>query len=116
MKNGISTGQVMTYTAPTGGVVSGTPVLIGALLVVPVASAAQTEKFAGETLGVIEFTKVSAQAWTEGQVIFWDNTNKRFTSASATGLFPVGVAAEAAANPSALGKVRLDGVAVTAVA
>lgn len=116
MKNGISHGKVMTYTAPTGGVISGTPVLIGALLVVPVTTNAQTEKFAGETEGVISFTKVSAQAWTEGQKIYWDNTNKRFTNASASGLFPVGVAAEAAANPSAVGKVRLDGVSLTAVA
>lgn len=116
MKNGIHTGQVMTYTAPSGGVVSGVPVLIGALLVVPVTTNAEGEKFAGETMGVISHTKVSAQAWTEGQKIFWDNSNKRFTNASATGLFPCGVAAEAAANPTAVGKVRLDGVAVTAVA
>lgn len=116
MKNGIHTGKVMTYTAPSGGVTSGTPVLIGALLVVPVTSNLEGEKFAGETEGVISFTKVSAQAWTEGQVIYWDNTNKRFTSASASGLFPIGVAAEAAANPTAIGKVRLNGVSVTAVA
>lgn len=118
MKNGIHTGKVMTYTAPTGGVVSGTPVLIGALLVVPVATVAQTEKFAGETEGVIQFTKVGSQAWTEGQVIYWDNTNKRFTSASASGLFPCGVAAEAvgAGAGLTLGKVRLNGVSLTAVA
>ncbi len=115
MKNGISHGKVMTYTAPAGGVVSGTPVLIGALLVVPVTTNPAGEKFAGETEGVISFTKVNAQAWTEGQLIFWDNTNKRFTNVSASGLFAVGVAAEAAANPSAVGKVRLDGVALTAV-
>lgn len=118
MKNGIHTGQVMTFTAPSGGVVSGSPVLIGALLVVPVTSNAVGEKFAGETQGVISFTKVGSQAWTEGQVIYWDNTNKRFTNASATGLFPCGVAAEAVSNAAGntIGKVRLDGVSLTAVA
>ena len=118
MKNGISTGKVMTFTAPTGGVVSGVPVLIGALLVVPVATVAQTEKFAGETEGVISHTKVGSQAWTEGQVIYWDNTNKRFTNASATGLFACGVAAEAVSNAAGntIGKVRLNGVSLVAVA
>lgn len=115
MKNYVKDGKNMTYTAPAGGVVSGVPVLIGALLVVPVASAAEGEQFAGEVNGVFQHTKVSAQAWTEGQKIFWDNTNKRFTNASASGLFPCGVAGAAAANPSATGQVRLDGIALTAV-
>lgn len=118
MRNGIQDGKAMTFTAPSGGVVSGTPVLIGALLVVPVTTNAEGERFAGETEGVIQHTKVGSQAWTEGQKIFWDNTNKRFTNASATGLFPCGVAAEAVSNAAGntLGKVRLDGVTLTAVA
>lgn len=118
MKNFVKPGKNMTFTAPSGGVVSGVPVLIGALLVFPVASAAAGQKFAGEAEGVFEVTKVGSQAWTEGQVIFWNNTDKVFTSASATGRFAVGVAAEAVGSGAGatLGKVRLDGKALTAVA
>lgn len=116
MKNYVKDGKNMTFTAPSGGVVSGAPVLIGVLLVVPLTTALEGEQFAGEVNGVIQGTKVSAQAWTEGQLIFWDNTNKRFTTASATGLYACGVAGAAAANPSATGTVRLDGIALTAVA
>lgn len=117
MKNGISTGKVMTFTAPSGGVVSGTPVLIGALLVVPVATVAETVKFAGETEGVISFTKPGSQAWTEGAIIYWDNSAKKFTTTAASN-FRCGVAAEAVGAGAGLttGKVRLDGISVVVTA
>jgi predicted RecA/RadA family phage recombinase len=57
-----------------------------------------------------DLAKVSAQAWTEGAKIYWDDTAKNFTTTSG-GNTLAGVAAAAAANPSATGKVRLDGVA-----
>lgn len=116
MKNAVQKGDSLKLTAPTGGVTSGVPVLIGALLVVPVASADQGEIFAGQTCGVFDCAKVSAQAWTEGATVYWDDTNSRFTTAAATGLFKAGVAAQAAANPTATGAVRFDGIGLTAEA
>jgi predicted RecA/RadA family phage recombinase len=117
VKNYIKDGKNMTFTAPSGGVTAGVPVKIGALLVIPVASALQGELFAGETQGVFSVTKVGSQAWTEGVAVFWDNGNNRFTTTSATGLFLAGVAAEAVGDAAGAttGKVRLDGVALVAV-
>jgi predicted RecA/RadA family phage recombinase len=68
-----------------------------------------TAKFIGQRVGVVEHDKLSAQAWTEGQQVNWDDTNKRFTTVT-TGNFRAGVAARAAANPSAKGFVILSGV------
>lgn len=58
--------------------------------------------------GLIEYTKVSAQAWTGGQKIYWDDTAKKFTNVYALGCILAGYANEAAANPSSTGFVVLD--------
>jgi predicted RecA/RadA family phage recombinase len=108
MKNYVQPGEVLEFTAPSGGVVSGTGVKIGDGFVVATVTAAVGEKFNGLRQGVVDHAKVSAQAWTEGQQINWDNTAKLMTTVT-TGNFRVGYAAAAAANPSATGKVVLHG-------
>ena len=109
MKTYVQPGEVMTFTAPAGGVVSGTGVKIGDLLVIAQMTANAGEQFTGLAEGVVEHAKLSAQAWNEGDQVNWDNTNKRFTTVT-TGNFKAGVAAAAAANPSSTGIVRLSGV------
>lgn len=110
MQNYSQPGDVVTFTAPSGGVVSGTPVQIGQVLAIPTVSAAQTLPFAALIRGVIVGSKVSAQVWTEGAVIYWDNSAKLFTTV-ATSNISVGHAAAAAANPTATGSVNLHGIA-----
>lgn len=110
MENYVAPGEVLELTAPTGGVVSGTAYKIGSLVVVATVTAAQTVKFSAIVKGVVSHAKVSAQAWTEGVKLYWDDTAKNFTT-TAGGNTLVGVAAAAAANPSATGWIRLDGVA-----
>lgn len=109
MKTFVQPGDVLTFTAPAGGVTAGIGVKIGDILVIPTTTAAVGERFAGVRSGVVEHTKLSAQAWTEGQQVNWDDTNKRFTTVT-TGNFRAGVAYEVAVNPSATGKVVLSGV------
>jgi predicted RecA/RadA family phage recombinase len=109
MKTYIQPGEVLTFTAPAGGVVSGVGVKIGDILVIATVTAAATEQFTGIRVGVVEHAKLSAQAWTEGQQVNWDDTNKRFTTVT-TGNFRAGVAYKVAANPSATGQVVLSGV------
>jgi predicted RecA/RadA family phage recombinase len=109
MKTYVEVGEALEFTAPAGGVVSGTGVKIGDLLVIATVTAAVGEKFVGLRLGVVEHAKLSAQAWTEGQQVNWDNTNLRFTTVT-TGNFKAGVAGAAPAHPTATGKVVLAGV------
>lgn len=112
MDNFLQPGDSVEFTAPSGGVTAGTPVLIGQLLVVPATTASQTNKFVGKTTGVFSVTKVGSQAWTEGAIVYWDAANDRFTTV-ATGNFRAGVAVEAVASGAndTTGKVRFDGVA-----
>lgn len=109
MKNFSQKGETMDMTAPAGGVTSGFPVLIGGLLVVPVASADAGDTFAGLTCGVIESAKPAAQAWTQGDVVYWDVSEAEFTK-TASGNFKVGCAANDVAADVEVGMVRLDGV------
>lgn len=111
----IQQGSIIDLTAPAGGFVSGTPVRIGAFYGVPQCTVAVGIKGAVKLDGVFELPKVSAQAWTEGQVIYSPAAGGLLTNVSASGLYAVGVATEPAANPSAVGRVRLDGAAVVAV-
>lgn len=110
MKNFVESGRILTLTAPNGGVVSGQAYKIGSLVVVATVTAAQGEPFAAITEGVVEHAKTSAQAWSEGEKIYFDTSPPEFTTASG-GNTLCGVAAAAAANPSATGLIRLDGVA-----
>lgn len=106
-------GEVTTFTAPSGGVVSGTPVLIGSLLVVPLFSAAEDAEFEGKAVGEWTLPKTSAQAWTEGQKIYWNVGTDLADSDGTTGPL-IGVAVAVAANPSGTGVVRLNGAAPAA--
>lgn len=105
--NYVQEGDVINLTAPVGGVVTGTGYLIGTLFVVALVTAAAGESFAASVEGVFILPKTSAQAWTEGQKVFWDNTNHRADSDATVGQL-IGVAVAVAANPTATGAVRLN--------
>lgn len=109
MKNYVQPGVTVTVTAPED-VTSGRGLLVGALFGIAATTAASGAEVEIVTEGVFTHAKTSAQAWTQGAKVYWDNTNKVFTTA-ASGNTLVGVAAAAAANPSATGTVRLGLVA-----
>ncbi len=115
MENFVQEGEILTLTAPSGGVVSGTPVSIGSLVVVPTITVAQTLPFTGLAKGVIKGVKVTGggTAWTEGLKIYWDASAGKFTKTviSDPGDALVGVATAAAGDSDAVGYIRLDGVA-----
>lgn len=107
MKNFIQPGEVVEFAAPYARE-SGEGALIGAIFGVAVTKLANAERGNFRIRGVVNLKKTSAQAWTEGALIYWDNTNKECTTTS-TGNTRIGVAAAAAANPSSTGDVLLNG-------
>jgi predicted RecA/RadA family phage recombinase len=111
--NGIQKGDVLTLIAPAGGVVSGVPVVIGSLFVVPAVTAVETAPFSGDVVGVFELPKLSTAVLAAGTKVSWDATNKRCV-VPGTGMIPIGAATEAAGNGTATAKVRLDGVSTAA--
>lgn len=82
MKNFVESGEVLELTAPSGGVVSGTAYLIGALVVVATVTAAEAAKFIAEVVGVVELPKVADEGWTENLKVYWDNSAKKVTLVS----------------------------------
>lgn len=108
MKNYIQGGATLTVLA-SAAVTSGAGLLVGTIFGVANGDAANGASVNLVREGVFDVAKVSAQAWTQGQKIYWDNTAKLFTSV-ATSNIVVGAAVEVAANPSAIGIVLLDGV------
>ena len=107
MQNFIKPGDTLTFTAPAGGVVSGTPYLIGSILVVAATSAAAGAQFEGMDEGVFTLPKATG-AWTEGAILYWDNTAKNVTTVS-TSNTKIGYAAAAQASGDTTGAVYLPG-------
>ena len=107
MKNYVQKGDALDFVAPSGGVVSGTAVLIGVTLVIPVTSAAEGETFAGAVEGVFELPAATSQAWaTPGLKIYWDGTNDLLTT-TASGNSLVGITAAPKGSAAAVGNVKL---------
>jgi predicted RecA/RadA family phage recombinase len=109
-KNFIQPGNTVTVTNEdvTGAVdiASGEGFLVGSLFGVAQGDIAVGADGEIDVRGVWRVAKVSAQAWTQGAKIYWDNAARLFTTTS-SGNKLVGVAAAAAANPSGTGDVLL---------
>lgn len=108
MKNYIQEGKILTLTAPYARS-SGEGAKVGNIFGVAVADVANGA--AGEFLteGVCELKKVGSQAWSVGDLIYWDDTNKELTKTSTSNLL-VGVAVEAVGSGAGetLGKAKLQ--------
>lgn len=108
MKNYIQPGKTVTVLAPYV-LASGAGALVGTLFGVASNAAANGAEVEIVTEGVFELPKLSAQAWTVGALIYWDDTNKWCTTVVGSNV-AIGKALAVAANPSATGVVRLSGV------
>lgn len=109
MNNFRQLGDVLTLTAPDD-ISSGRGALVGSIFGVATADVASGEAGEFKTTGVFVLAKTSAQTWTEGVKVYWDDTNGRCDTDSTVGQL-IGVATAAAANPSSTGYVRLNGSA-----
>lgn len=107
-------GDSISVTTPTGGMVSGQLYKIGSLIGVAALTSLEGAPNELKTTGVFELSKTSAQAWAVGDDVFMDTSTRVLTKASAAGLVLVGMATQVAANPSATGYVRLNGVSAPA--
>ena len=107
MKNYIRPGDTLTVTAPYD-VASGAGVLVGKLFGIASTTAKSGEPVEIRRKGVFEHAKTSAQAWTQGADIYWDDTAKVFTTTTTSNTL-VAKAAEVAANPTGTGIVVLNG-------
>lgn len=63
--------------------------------------------------GVFDLPKTSAQAWTQGALLYWDNTNKGLHHHCQQSQADRHGGTSRAANPSSTGTVRLNGTFIT---
>jgi predicted RecA/RadA family phage recombinase len=113
MKNFIQRGDIITVTAPTGGVTSGQGMLVGNLFGVAATTAAEGESVEIATVGVYELPKLMSAVIAAGDRVAWDVTAKQVVLPG-TGMVPIGIATLAAGNGVATLRVRLDGIATAA--
>ncbi|WP_336341769.1 DUF2190 family protein [Pseudomonas atacamensis] len=110
MKTFIQHGDCLTVPAPAGGTISGQLYKVGAIVGVAATTEAAGDPVVLKLDGVFGLTKTSAQAWAIGDPLYMNTTSRSLSNVSATGLVLVGMATEIAANPSAIGACRLNGV------
>lgn len=113
MKNFIQRGDVITTTAPTGGVSSGQGLLVGNLFGVAATTVAEGESVEIATVGVYELPKLVSAVIAAGARVSWDDTAKQVVLPG-TGMVPIGIATLAVGNGATAVRVRLDGVATAA--
>ena len=107
MKNFIGVGNRVTLTA-AAVTTSGQPVLIGSLFGIAESAAAIGEPLVLVMNGIYDLTKTASQAWTVGQLIYWDVTTSRVTNVVATNkLVGVAVLTVGAGAGEIIGRVRL---------
>lgn len=108
MKNFVQTGDVIGVTAPAN-VAAGVGVLVGSVFGVAVNAALSGAKVEVATRGVFNLAKTAAEAWTEGAVLYWNDTTKALTTTASTNK-RVGYAAAVQAAADTVGLAYIPGV------
>lgn len=107
--NFLQPGDVMNFVAPAAGVTKGVPLISGGLFVIPADTATSGQAYRGKVGGVWTLTKLAGEgALVEGQPVFWDVANARFSIDHTVGL-PIGTMAAAALTGDTSAAVRLHG-------
>lgn len=110
--NFVQPGEVVTFTSPYQRN-AGQAAKIGTIIGVAVSTVASGAGGEFALTGVWTLAKATGAAWTEGALVYWDDTNKNFTTTS-TSNTRAGVAAAAAASGDTTGRVRLNGMGAPA--
>ena len=115
MKNYVQAGNILTLTAPAGGVTAGVGYVIGAnTFAVALQSAAATLPFDGATEGVFTLPKINTATAAQGARVWWNDSTKTVAFSSSAGLFMIGSLTAAAVNGVTTCTVKLDGISVAA--
>jgi predicted RecA/RadA family phage recombinase len=108
MKNFIAAGDVLDLTAPSGGVISGEPVVIGNMLVIPKSTVSEGMIFSALWHGVFTLPKVSTDTPTQLDKAYWKADDKAVTT-TASGNKVIGVFSDPAESGDTVASVLLTG-------
>jgi predicted RecA/RadA family phage recombinase len=84
MKNFLYEGDTLEFTAPSGGVVSGSGYKIGDTFVVSAVTVAAGVLFNGRVRGVVALPKAASVTPAQGVKLYWDDTAKNVTTTSSS--------------------------------
>ena len=109
----VSPGNILTLTAPSGGVESGDFLLIGDLFVHAIIDADAGEPFTANAIGVHKDCPAdNTTAFSEGDALYWNDTDGKIFDAddggTGTGHPLVGHAAEAKAEAATTCVIRIQ--------
>lgn len=107
MKNYVQEGDCITVAAPYA-LTSGQGALVGSIFGIAAGDAASGADVQLKTEGVFDVTALGTDVITAGAKLYWDNTNKRLTTTSASNTL-VGAATAAKASGPTVARVYLDG-------
>ena len=114
MRTFVQSGNTIDAVAPSGGVVSGVPKVIGNLFGIPEVTAAEGETFAFTVVGCHRLPKAAGQILA-GAKVWWDaTTGHNVSNVTGSGFWPIGCAVEGVATDATEVVVRLDGIGLTA--
>jgi predicted RecA/RadA family phage recombinase len=105
MKNFVQPGKGLTFTAPYA-VSSGDAFKVGNYIAVASGDAASGDPVEGELEGVYSLKKATGTAWTQGDALYWNDSDKDFTK-TGTSATLAGFAAADAGSGDAVGNVHL---------
>lgn len=105
-RNFVYDGEHFNYTAGAT-ITSGDLVPMTDMVGLALSPATSGTTIAVRTEGVAELAKLSTDVITQGQIVYWDNTNKRITTTSA-GNTRAGKAYAAAGNGATKVQVKLN--------
>jgi predicted RecA/RadA family phage recombinase len=107
MKNWVQDGDTINVVSPYA-LASGAGCLVGSLFGVAIDAVAITTAVNIRTRGVFDLPKTTAEAWTVGQKIYWNDTTKATTTTASTNKL-IGVAAQAQLAGDTTGRALLTG-------
>lgn len=106
-QNYIQCGDVMDYQNGGTALAVGVGVKVGLRIGVTLVAIAANATGAVALEGVFKVAKATGQAWTQGALVYWDDTNKNFTT-TASGNTLAGFIWEPAASGDTVGYVKLN--------
>lgn len=106
MKNFVQSGDTIAVTAPAN-VSAGGFVRVGALQGIAANDALSGAEVVIQIGGVYDMVKTAAQAWTQGQLLYWSGTAVTNVATGAV----IGAATRAELAAATVGRVRLNPIA-----
>jgi len=112
MKNYKGPGKTLNFIAPSGGAVSGSPYIVGAMFFVAITTEDEGDTVAGLVEGLAGLTKASGTTAAVGAAAYFDETSGLIETADSGTNRLLGAFAKAATSGNTNARVRLDGKAV----